>query len=121
MPGPAQFLLQVGPDFLLAGHQGRGALADGDELLGRGHAVVAEQRRAGLQHVDQAGHPDHVEFVEVVGRDRQEAHALEQRLALVAGLLEHPHVEGQPRQFTIDEASRAVGCYFEARRYFIGG
>jgi hypothetical protein len=119
--GFAQFVLQGGPGVLLARHQGRDALADCHELLGRGHAVVAQQGRAGLQHVDQAGHSDHVELVQDVGRDRQEAHPLQQGVALVAGLLEDPEVERQPRQFTIDEAPWAVGCYFEARRYFVGG
>jgi hypothetical protein len=38
---PTQLLLQVGPDLLLTGHQGRGLLSDGDELVGCGHAVVA--------------------------------------------------------------------------------
>ncbi len=113
--GLAQLVLQVGPHLLLVGHQDRGALADRHQLVGRRHAVVAQQGRPGLQHVDQAGHADHVELVEDAGGDRQEAHALEQRMALVAGLLEHAHVEGQPRQFAIDEALRTVGCYFERR------
>ena len=115
MPASRSSSCRLAQHLLLVGHQDRGALADRHELLGRRHAVVAQQGRPGLQHVDQAGHADHVEFVEIVGRDRQEAHALEQRMALVAGLLEHAHVEGQPRQFAIDEALRTVGCYFERR------
>ena len=58
----------------------------------------------------QAGHAHHVEFVEVVGRDRQEAHPLEQRMVDVVGLLEHPLVEGEPGELAVDEAGfRRVG------------
>ena len=82
----------------------------------RPSSLSSVERRSAA--VDQAGDADHVEFVEVVGRDRQEAQPLQQRMARVAGLLEHPLVEGEPGQLAIDEASRAVGCYFEARALF---
>ena len=39
--------------------------------------------------------------------------------AWLLGLLEHALVERQPRQFAVDEAPRAVGCYFEGG--FVGG
>ena len=52
----------------------------------------------------EAGDADHEEFVEVVGRDRQEAHALEQRVLGVARLLEHAAVEGQPAQLAVEVA-----------------
>jgi len=114
--GLAQIVLKRRPDILLMGHQDRGAVADRHELFGRGHAVVAEQARAGLQHVDQAGDPDHVEFVEVGGGYRQKANPLQQRMPLVGRLLEHPRVERQPGQFAIDEASGTVGWNFERSR-----
>jgi hypothetical protein len=114
--GLAQIVLERRPDILLMAHQGRGAVADRHELFGRRHAVVAEQGRAGLQHVDEPGDTDHVEFVEVRRGYRQEPHPLQQWMALVGRLLQHPRVEGQPRQFTIDEASGTVGWYFERSR-----
>ena len=55
---------------------GRGALADARRAARPGvRPSSLSSVDAGLQHVDQAGHADHVELVEVVGRDRQEAHA----------------------------------------------
>src|SRR5262249_36015023 len=35
--------------------------------------------------------------------DRQEAQPLQQRMACIVGLLQHPGVEGQPGQFAIEE------------------
>ena len=50
------------------------------------------------------GDPDHEEFVEIVGRDRQEAKPLEQRVARVARLIEHAPVERQPAQLAVEIA-----------------
>ncbi len=50
----------------------------------------------------QAGDAHHVEFIEIVGRDRQEAQALKQRMARIFGLFDDALVEGQPRQFAVD-------------------
>ena len=54
----------------------------------------------------EAGHPHHVELVEVGGGDRQEAQALEQRVAEVVRLLQHAAIELQPGQLAIEEARR---------------
>ena len=51
----------------------------------------------------EAGHPDHEELVEVAGEDRREPDAFEQRLLLVLGQLEHPLVEAEPGQLTVEE------------------
>src|SRR5262249_12312027 len=45
-------------------------------------------------------------FVEIVGRDRQEAQLLQQRVTLVRCFFEHPAVELQPGELAIDEAVR---------------
>ena len=64
--------------------------------------------RDALAHLAfQAGDPHHEEFVEVVGRDRQEAHPLQQRVMLIGGLFQDAAVEVQPGQLAIDEALRA--------------
>ena len=73
--------------------------------------VVAQHGRAVGQHVDEARHADHVEFVEVGGRNRQEAHPLEQRMAGVAGLLQDARVEREPRKLAIDETAWTIGRY----------
>ena len=52
----------------------------------------------------EAGHAHHEEFVEVGGRDRQEAHPLQQRMADVLRFLQNAAVELQPGEFAIDEA-----------------
>ena len=52
----------------------------------------------------EAGDPDHEELVEVLGEDREEAGALEQRDARVCGELEHPLVELQPGDLAVQEA-----------------
>jgi len=84
--------------------QSRHRLADARELFGRRQPVGATRHDALAHLADQAGDPHHEEFVEVVGRDRQEAHALEQRMVAVGGFLEHAPIEVQPGQFAVDEA-----------------
>ena len=68
---------------------------------------------AGVDLAAQARDADHVEFVEVVGRDRQEAQPLEQRMAAVVGLFQHPLVERQPGQLAVDETT--LGGRFDLR------
>ena len=63
----------------------------------------------------QAGHPHHVELVEVGGRDRQEAQPLEQRMALVLGFLQHSAVEMEPGQFAVEKAAGSEGGNARAR------
>ena len=57
---------------------------------------------------DEAGDAHHEELVEVVGRDRQEAQLLEQRMVAVLGLLEDAAVELEPGQLAVDEALRRL-------------
>ena len=100
--------LQFRPDLVLTGHQPVGLDVDRRELLGRrqavGRAFLDPQQLVGLE----AGHADHEEFVEVAGRDRQEAEPLEQRVAEIARLFEHPSVECQPGQLAIEVARPGV-------------
>jgi hypothetical protein len=72
------------------------------ELLGRAHAVGRGMRAAGRDLLLQAGDADLEELVEVAGEDRQEADALEQRVALVHRLVQHALVEVEPRQLAVD-------------------
>ena len=102
--GGRQLLAQRAPPLLLRGHQRRDPLADALELLPRGEAVLGVLDDVGQHLAHEARHAHHEELVEVVGRDRQEPEALEQRMAPVRGLLQHAPVEFEPRQLAIDEA-----------------
>ncbi len=102
--GLAQQLAQFAPMGLLVAHQLAAAAGDGGQLLGRRQAVGAGDGNAGPDLAAQAGDPHHVEFVEVVGGDREEAQPLEQRMVGVAGFVQHALIEGEPGQLAIDEA-----------------
>ena len=101
--------LERDPAFLLLrGQLGDGAV-DAVELLGGRQPVLARRFDAGKHLAAQARHADHVELVEVRGGDRQEAQALEQRMALVLGFLQHPLIELEPGQLAIEKAARSKG------------
>ena len=95
---------QYQPLGLLRDDQRVGLLGDRRELLGRGQPVDRALLDSAQLLALQSSDPDHEEFVDVRARDRQEAQPLEQRVGLVLGLLQHPPVERQPRQFAIEEA-----------------
>ena len=92
------------PGDLLVGHQLAGPLPDRLELLRRGEPVLAQRLDPGKMLAFQPGHPHHIKFVEIVGRDRQKAQPLEQRMTQIVGLGEHPLVEGEPGELAIDKA-----------------
>ena len=104
--GGGQRRPQFQPALLLIAGELRHRLADAGELLGGGEPVRALGRDALAHLALEAGHAHHEEFVEVVGRDRQEAHPLQQRVLLVAGLFQDPAVEVQPGQFPVNESLR---------------
>jgi len=78
-------------------------------LLDGRHAVRTGLGVAVLDALQQARHPDFEEFVEVRGGDGEELDPLQQRVALVLGLLQHPLVEGQPGNLAV----AVVGRIFE--------
>ena len=83
------------------------ALARGRELLVGGPAVGRAGDLAGLDLLAQAGDADLEELVEVAREDGQELDPLEQRVALVARLVEHAGVELEPRQLAVEVGERA--------------
>ena len=107
---------QFDPALLLVVGERRDRLADAGQLLRRRKAVRALGGNALPDLADKAGHTHHEEFVEVIGRDRQETHPLQHRVVLVGGLFQHPAIKVQPGQFAVDEAFR-----LRARRDFKGG
>ncbi len=86
----------VDEDRRMVGDELEHALANGGELLVGGPAVGRAGDLAGLDLLAQAGHADLEELVEVAGEDGQELDPLEQRVALVTGLVEHARVELEP-------------------------
>jgi len=101
--GGGHLLAQDAPLALLFGHQAARRRIDLFELLGRRQAVGRDDAHP-LAHLTlQARHAGHEELVQVVGRDGQEAHPLQQGVALVRRLFQHATVEGQPRQLAVDE------------------
>ena len=105
-PDACQFLAQLAPAALLFGHQPAGGHIDLVQLLGRGQAVGGEDAHPFTDLALEAGDPGHEEFIEVVGRDRQEAQPLQQRVGRIGGLFQHPAVERQPGNLAVEEARR---------------
>ena len=83
-------------------------LADRGELVFGRPAVRRQRGLARLDLLAQAGDADLEELVEVAREDRQELDPLEQRVALVARLVQDPRVELQPRQLAIDVRERGL-------------
>ena len=78
------------------------------ELGGGAAAVGGGLAEAGGHLVLQAGDPDLEELVEVLAEDGQELGPLEQGLAAIGGQRQHPGVEVEPGQLTVDEALRRL-------------
>ena len=98
-----------------AGALGEHPLADqGDRLRGR-VAVLRRRLHACVDLVAQAGHPDHVELIEVGGVDRAELHPLEQRHPLVLGELQDAVVEVKPGELAV-QVQRGVVVVLRGRR-----
>ncbi|MEI9931868.1 MAG: hypothetical protein WDM89_15345 [Rhizomicrobium sp.] len=87
-PRIAQFSIQRYPDGLLIGDQLSGRGVNLRKLFGGGQAVVARRGHTSFDHAFQAGDADHIKFVEVGCRDRQEPEALQNRVAWVLRLFE---------------------------------
>src|SRR5918998_350793 len=79
-----------------------GTPLDAGELLLGGQTVGNGVRQLRGHLLLEPRHPDHEELVEVGLRDGDEAHPLQQRVALVAGLLQHPVVEPEPGELAVD-------------------
>jgi len=61
-----------------------------------------------LRLLEEPGHADLHKLIQIARRNRQEFHALEQRIARVAGFFEHAAVKLQPRKMAIQKVSRIL-------------
>jgi hypothetical protein len=100
---------QVAPDRLLVDRKLRHPLVDQHELLGRRQPVGAALGDAFADLRPDTGDADHEELIKVIGGNRQEPDPFQHRVAGINRLFEHPAIEMQPGQLTIDEALRACG------------
>ena len=80
----------------------------GDDLLLRRQAVDGRLGNARRLALLEAADALHEELVERHGRDSQELEALEERVAIVLGLVQHAAVEREPGQLTIQVQRRIV-------------
>ena len=89
------------------------------ELLGRTKPVGTALGDA-LAHLGlDAGHPDHEEFIKVVGGNRQEPDALQRGMARIDRFLQYPAIEMQPGKLPVDEAFGAAADGRRRRQYSI--
>jgi hypothetical protein len=102
-------LPQLTPALLLVACQNSNRIRDAGELLGGGEPVWAPDADPRAQLPLEAGHPDHEEFIEIVGGDGEKPDPFQQRMRLVSGFLEHTTIELEPGQLTVDEAVRTRG------------
>ncbi len=108
MPSAASARRTDDVDRRVVGDELEDALARGGQLLVGGPAVGRAGDLAGLDLLAQAGDPDLEELVEVAGEDGQELDPLEQRVALVARLVQDAGVELEPRQLAVQVRERRL-------------
>ena len=100
-----------GPQEQLVGPGGQPACPGQDrlELLRGGHPVDAATGDTCGDTLLQPGDTHLEELVEVLAEDRQELDPLEQRRRRILGKREHPRVEVQPGELTVEVAALVVG------------
>ncbi len=98
-----EILLQHGERGLLFHLQVVDLLEDLVQLLGRRLAIRAAHQNALADLAFEACHAHHEEFVEIGGRDRQEAHPLQKWMSRVQRFFQDAAIELQPGEFAVDE------------------
>ena len=88
-----------------AGDEERGSSEDRLELLRSGHPVDAAPADTGRDTLLQPCDAHLEELVQVVAEDRKELHPLQQRGRRILGQSQHPSVEVEPRQLTVEVAA----------------
>ena len=98
-----QFFPQLPPAGLLFLHEGGRPGQDGGNLLLRTEAIDTRGGNPRLDLPLKAGHPHHIEFVPVRGGYGEKTNPFKQGMAVIAGLLQHPFIKGQPAQLSIEK------------------
>jgi len=104
-----EFPAQFAPPVLLVDGKDRHSFGDADKLLGRSQTIRTAGNNAGPHLAFEASNPDHEEFIEVIGGNRQKPHPLQQRVVWIGGFLQHPTVEMEPGKFPVDVTAAAIG------------
>ncbi len=103
-------------DLGLFGHEFVGAGQDCIAQFTRHESGNGTHRHTGVNTTLQAGNSHHEEFVEIGTEDRQEPGTFQQRnTKLIAGLIEHAVVEGEPAQFPVGITIGWQGLFGEFR------
>ena len=103
-----QLRADLRPDVGVVGDELPDAVADGVQLLGGREAVEAVVDAARLVLAPQAGHPDLEELVQVGREDREELHALQERVARVASLVQDARVELDPGELAVEDRTLLI-------------
>jgi hypothetical protein len=98
--------------------------ADRPELIFRGHAVGSPLYDSCSELLLETGHPDLEELIQIAAEDAEKLEALEKRSALVQRFVEHPTIELEPGQLSVqierrmpEIENRRLGCELGRRRY----
>ena len=102
-----QGLPKLPPALLLIPCQHAHGFSDAGKLFGGRQSVGAFDGNSSPQLALEAGHADHEKLVEVIGGNREEPDPLKQGMGVIGGFFEHPAVEMQPGQLSIDKTLRA--------------
>ena len=105
--GRMKQVFQLMPGLLLQRHNAGNPVLNRLQLGAGGHAVQAGHRHIGVDKPPETGHPDHVELVQIGGRDGKKTKPFQKGVGRVGGLLQNTIIEGKPRQLAIDVA---IGC-----------
>ena len=105
----AQFAAELFAPMLLSdGSHVHDSAPDFSELPGRAHPVIARGLAAAAVEAEHVGHTDHEKLIQVRVENSQELQLLQERSLVVKGALQHPSVEFQPVELTVEEQRRAV-------------
>ena len=100
----AQFAAELfTPVFLGDGSHVHDPAPDFSELSGRAHLVIARGLAAAAVETEHVGHTDHEELIQVRIENGQKLQLLQERSFVIKGALQHPPVEFQPVELTVEE------------------
>jgi hypothetical protein len=90
------------PAGVLGGDEIVDVAAEVVQRLGQSSSVLTALVVTLFKSLENGSEADFVEFVEVAGRDSEELHSLEQRIAFVLSFLQDAAIKGQPRLVAVE-------------------